>query len=356
MRKNYLDNLRWVMVVLVVIYHVIYIYNSVQPFGVVGPFRDVQYQDAYQYIVYPWFMAVLFVVSGVSSRLYLENHTQKEFVNSRTLKLLVPSTIGLFAFAWIQGYYNMQISKSYETMTNVPAPVKYIILSVSGSGVLWFVQVLWIFSMLLILVRKIDKDRFYNLCSKTNIVILLAMTIPLYLFAQILNTPVVTVYRFGIYGFAFFAGYFVFSHEEVVDRLSKWAIPLAAAAVVLGAVYTVGYFGENYAMEPVVNNVCACVYCWIAILALFACFKKWGDGTSAFAEFMKKKSWGLYIFHYLPLSVFAYYQRIYFSNMSPIIAYVITLVLAFAGAFALYEVISRIPVLRWCVLGIKGKR
>ena len=28
MRKNYLDNIRWVTVVLVVIYHVLYMYND----------------------------------------------------------------------------------------------------------------------------------------------------------------------------------------------------------------------------------------------------------------------------------------------------------------------------------------
>ena len=35
-RKPYLDNIRWATVVLVVIYHVIYMFNGVQPFGVIG--------------------------------------------------------------------------------------------------------------------------------------------------------------------------------------------------------------------------------------------------------------------------------------------------------------------------------
>ena len=37
-RKLYLDNIRWMTVVLVVIYHVVYMFNGVQPFGVIGPF------------------------------------------------------------------------------------------------------------------------------------------------------------------------------------------------------------------------------------------------------------------------------------------------------------------------------
>ena len=49
MRKSYLDHVRWITVVLVVIYHVIYMYNGIETFGVIGPFQKVQYQDAFQY-------------------------------------------------------------------------------------------------------------------------------------------------------------------------------------------------------------------------------------------------------------------------------------------------------------------
>lgn len=47
-RKLYLDNIRWMTVVLVVIYHVVYMFNGVQPFGVIGPFREHQLQDSRQ--------------------------------------------------------------------------------------------------------------------------------------------------------------------------------------------------------------------------------------------------------------------------------------------------------------------
>ena len=64
MRKYYLDNIRWMTVMLVVIYHVIYMYNAEGIPGVVGPITDqrIQYQDIFQYAVYPWFMPLLFIV------------------------------------------------------------------------------------------------------------------------------------------------------------------------------------------------------------------------------------------------------------------------------------------------------
>ena len=198
MRKAYLDNIRWITVVLVVIYHVIYIFNGVIQHGIIGPFSEHQPQDTYQYIVYPWFMLLLFVVSGMSARYELVKRTEKEFIRVRTRKYLVPSTIGLLVFGWVLGYYNMLMS----------GPILFLIMAVSGSGPLWYIQMLWLFSLILVLIRRIEKDGFYNICGKANLLTLILLVIPVYGAAQILNTPIIVVYRFGIYGLGFLIGYF----------------------------------------------------------------------------------------------------------------------------------------------------
>lgn len=356
MRKHYVDNIRWMTVVFVVIYHVIYMYNGVVKASVAGPFQEVQYQDVVQYILYPWFMVLLFIVSGMCARYYLEKHTDREFVRSRTRKLLVPSTIGLFVFQWIQGYFNMAFSNAFDTMPDqILGAVRYLLLVVSGIGVLWYIQVLWVVSMLLLLVRKLEKDRLYHICGKINILGLILLVIPVWGAAQILNTPVICVYRFGIYGCCFLLGYYVFSHEEVADRLKKWCILFAIAAIVLAACYVAVYFGENYAEKPVVNSPFSIVYAWCACLAILGCMKKWGDRTCRFFDFMSKKSFGLYVFHYLALSVMAYFLKEY-TPVTGFFAYLLSAVAAFGGGLALYEIISRIPLLNWCVLGIKKEK
>ena len=80
MRKNYLDNLRWFTVLLVVFYHIFYMYDSNGVAGGPGPFYKNQPWDIVEYILYPWFMILLYIVSGIASRHYLENHTEKEFL------------------------------------------------------------------------------------------------------------------------------------------------------------------------------------------------------------------------------------------------------------------------------------
>ena len=48
-RKHYLDNIRWLTVVIVVLYHVIYMYSEIDNPGVVGKITnlDVQYYDVF---------------------------------------------------------------------------------------------------------------------------------------------------------------------------------------------------------------------------------------------------------------------------------------------------------------------
>ena len=105
-----------------------------------------------------------------------------------------------------------------------------------------------------------EKDRLYAFGEKAALPVLFLLVISVWGAAQILNTPVICVYRFGIYGICFLLGYYVFSHEKVTDRLARVSVALAAAAVVLAVFYVRYYFGENYAEEPVVNSPFSILY------------------------------------------------------------------------------------------------
>ncbi|MCR5249745.1 MAG: acyltransferase [Lachnospiraceae bacterium] len=351
MRKYYLDNIRWITILLVVVYHVVMIFSGILH-GMGLPFKDVQYQDGVMYVLYPWFMILLFIVSGMSSRYYLEKHSLKDFVRVRTRKLLVPSTIGVLVAGCLQGYISMSIANAFDTIPEtLPGPILVMIMILSGQGVLWFIQMLWIFSMMLALVRKFEKGKLYALTEKTHIIVIILMGIPLWLSGQILNTPVITVYRFGIYAFAFFIGYFVFAHDEVIERISRLKFVFIAGAVILGTVYLYMHFGENFAVMPLVGSVEAVAFAWITILAVFGSAYSWGNKRGNVSAFVSGRSWGIYIFHYLCVSGTALLLRRY-TGLSELPCYLITAMAGFGGSILLYEIISRIPVLRWCVLGV----
>ncbi|MDD7702415.1 MAG: acyltransferase [Lachnospiraceae bacterium] len=356
MRRKYLDNIRWVTILIVIIYHVIYMFNGVTTYGVIGPFSEDQPQDIFLYIVYPWFMFLLFVVSGMAARFELDHKGESGFIRNRTRKYLVPSTIGLFVFWWILGYYNMLIGGAFESMGTVPKPVLYLIMCISGIGPLWYIQMLWLFSLILIWIRKIEKDRVYNLAAKTNVFIIVLLGIAVYGAAQVLNTPIVVVYRFGIYGLGFLLGYFIFSHEEVMEKLEKYWMLFGLLALAFCILFLVFNLGKPYPEHEVLDTFLCNMYAWFGTLGLLAFMKKWGDFHNGFSDWMCRKSWGLYVFHYLGIAISSWYIKMYLPQIPVFFVYLLVLVSGIAGALLLYEIISRIPVLRWCVLGIKHNK
>jgi hypothetical protein len=55
------------------------------------------------------------------------------------------------------------------------------------------------------------------------------------------------------------------------------------------------------------------------------------------------------------IAVSGWYLHILCPSLAPIIVYLLVTIAAFAGSYLLYEIMSRIPFLRWSVLGIKKK-
>ena len=369
-RKHFLDNIRWVTVLLVLFYHVIYFYNAKGVFGGIGGFYETQPWDAIMSILYPWFMMLLFLVAGISSKYSLsgsEGDTHRRFIKDRTRKLLVPSTIGLLVFQWMTGYFNTQVA-GVDVLSSVPQPVKHILRAFSGIGPLWFIQDLWLFSLLLVLIRKIEKgklhERIGRLFQKPSMGLTIGLVVVGYLLilagAQCsISHPnpesadgLWNLYRPLAYFVPFLLGYFVFSHESVQEMIAKIRIPVLIAAVVTGSIFTAMMYGKNDT-DPIVLKGWLCnLYAWFAMLAMLGCFKAWADTTSPFATYMTRSSFGIYIVHYLVVASLGYMMKRY-TSLAPWMMYVILFFAVMLLSPAIYEIVRRIPFVRWCVLGVK---
>jgi peptidoglycan/LPS O-acetylase OafA/YrhL len=373
-----MDNLRWVTVLLVLFYHVIYFYNNKGVFGGIGGFSKYpeckQYQDIVMYILYPWFMMLLFLVAGISSRYALEKMSASRFLGSRALKLLVPATIGLFVFQWMTGYFNTQVAalaQGTDLFADIPETVpngikiiiKYFAYSLSGIGPLWFIQDLWIFSLLIVLIKKLDKnDRFWNWCGKANIPVIILLGVLIWLASQTLimnprkDSPdgLYNLYKPLAYFVPFLMGYFVFSHDAVQERVKKMHWPMLICAVCACVALCWTGWGQDNTTPQFLSGWLNCLYAWLMILAMLGCFKAWFDKTNKFATYMTQSSFGIYVMHYLVIASLGYMMKMY-TNLAPWMMYVILFVAVMTIPFALYEIIKRIPFIRWCVLGMKKK-
>ena len=365
MRKHWMDNLRWVTVLLVLFYHVIYFYNNKGVFGGIGGFGTYpecpQYQDVVMYILYPWFMPLLFILAGISARYALEKKSAKEWFKARTRKLLVPGTIGLFVFHWMTGYFNTAVGRGLGVFDGLPAVAKYGLMAISGTGPLWFVQLLWLLSLVLLAIRAWDKkDKLWNACGKLNIVWIILLGVLFWASAQtLIKHPrpesadgLLNLYKPLFYLASFLLGYFVFSHEEVQQKLKQAWIPLLGCAVVAGTVLIVTTFGQDNTGALYMSSPLNCLYGWLACLAMMAWFQAKFDYTGKFAGYMTRTSFGLYVVHYLVVASLGYMMKMY-TQLPPVAMYVILTLAVFTLSPLLYEILHRIPFIRWCVLGEK---
>lgn len=353
MRLHYLDNIRWATVLLVLFYHVCYMFNGVGALGGIAGAKSLACFDAVLYFVYPWFMVLLFLIAGISARYALQKYSGREFIRLRVRKLLVPSTLGLFVLHWITGYLNIKMGGG---LAYIPSFLIYPISAVSGIGPLRFIQMLFLFSCVLVLLRRIDRnDRVWLFCGRANAAVVLGLFLPLWGAAQIWNLPVLTMYRFGIYFFAFLAGYYVFSHNKVQCMVEKMHISMLAAAVVGGACYTAYYYGTDYTSPQCLQSLLTNVYLWAAVLAVLGCAKAWFDRQTPATRYFSASSFGYYILHYPVLIVTCYVLHTCFS-LPAIWNYLIAFVVELGLTAVLYELLKRVPGLRYAVLGIRNSK
>lgn len=367
MRKQYLDNIRWITILLVVIFHIYFYYNNIGAeamFAGAAPYSGgMTFAGIFQYFVYPWFMLLLFVVAGMSARYALEKKTDREFLKARVDKLLVPSTLGVLAFGWIGGYVIYLHTASVNMPENVPVFVKIIIIECCGIGALWFCHVLLIASLILVLIRKILK-KFHGNDAKicrwfaakaggllSFIIIMAVCYLILWGGSHVLNMPLITSYRNGIYIPAFLFGYFIFSNDEVIEKLKKYVLPLFILAVLAGGFYISRCYGLAYTDIAVLSRWDLNLYAFLMILLVLGAGARFLDFRNLFTDYMKRSCFGIYVLH-IPVMLVTNYLLV--GNQLPMAAvYGIELCSALLFSCLLYEVIRRVPVFRYWILGVR---
>lgn len=355
-RLDYLDNIRWITVVLVIIYHIIYLFNNSGVISNIGV-KGIPIMDTFLIFVYPWFMCLLFIISGISCNYSLRKRSNKEFIKDRAKRILLPSVLGIFIYGWISGFITAQYTDMFAgNGNNIPGFIKYFIYSLMGIGPLWFCHVLFIGSLLIVLIRKIDKkEKINNLCKKINLPILFILVLLVWGSSFILNTPLITVYRFGIYLFMMLLGYYVFSNQELIKKLEKISIQLSLISVVTGICYVYTYYGQNYTDNKILNSFFTNLYLWIMILSIMGIGSKFLNFKNKFTVYMTKNNFNIYILHYVVVLLLGY-VTVTFLNLPFILNYIVILIGTIIALPILIEIVKRIPIIRFMVLGISKNK
>ena len=351
MRRHFIDNIKSLTILLVVIYHSIYIFNSVGVYSNIN-IKGIPQMDMLLYFIYPWLMCLMFLVAGICARYSLQKRSENKFINERTRKLIVPSTFGVFLIGWINGFIT---SKYIDILGGIEVPgiIKYFVYCFIGIGPLWFLHELFLATLIVLVIRYFDKnDDIYRFCAELNIVVILLLFLVVWGSSFVFNISLITVYRNGIYIVMFLFGYYIFSNNNIQKKLAENYFPIISTSLIMAIVYVWYYYGTNYTDEKCLTSFYTNLYLWVMILGIMGFGKAHLEFDNKVMRFLKNRSFGLYVLHY-PVTLCSAYIIITYFNIPMVYVYILVLLATVIVSLICYEILKRIPGVRFILFGIK---
>lgn len=367
MRKYYLDNIRWIIILVLFPYHTLLLYSSIGSYYF--HVANSVFANAFILTFAPWFMQLLFTVAGIATYYSLKKRSTREYIKERVTKLLIPTVAGVFLviplsvyFGFLyNGYTGSVISLWLTIFTN---PLDYL-----GNGIilgpLWFLLYLFVVSLVALpIIMKYKNSQWRIPLENVTIPKLLLLIIPLAIGSVFLNFyPEKSILQFFL---LFLFGYFLLSNDGIQEKLEDKRWPLFLSFVSITIVYLLITLPSldsavNTNTTPVLSLE-AILYIfilklwensimWLGVLGVMGMGKHYLEFKNKATLYLSGASFPIYIFHIVWVNLFAYYIIGWIPFMP--LQVILTLALSFVFTIATIQVVKRIPGIRF-LFGIKG--
>lgn len=346
MRKHYIDNLRWITLLILVPYHAAMAWNVwAEPNYIY--FEGNRFISSIIVFFSPYFMPLLFVLAGISTKFALQKRTNKEYLIERVKRLFIPFLFGTIVLMPIMAYLADRFNCSYSGGFLEHYAIfftKYTdLIGADGGfslGQFWFLLYLLIISVvgvgiIALLERFVSKAEmtipFWFVC---------VLGLPLPLLSELLSIGGKSLVE---YIYLFMLGYFIFADEEIISKAEKncWLLfGIGLAATILN-VYLFIWADKEFALLNILTKY---VSEWIMIIALIGLAKRFLDFSGKVSNYMNKRSFLFYIYHFIWVVLFQYILYGVVGNHT-FILFIGTVLLAYVVTFICCEISIRIPFL-----------
>lgn len=346
MRRHYIDNLRWMILLVLIPYHAAMAWN------VWGEPNYITLEGSRvlsSFIVFfsPFFMPLLFVLAGISTRFALQKRTCGEYIAERSKRLLVPLLFGTVVLMPVMAYLADRFNCSYSGGFLAHYAVFFTkftdLIGADGGfsfGQFWFLLYLWVISLVSVgviaLIKKIAPDKE----SVLPFWAVIALGLPLPLLSDLVSVGGKSLAE---YTFLFLLGYFVFADEKTVSRAEKhgrWLLAVGMAAAILN-VYLFIWSGKDYGA---LNNAAKFAAEWFMILALLGLGRRYLNFGGKAARYMSSRSFLFYVYHFVWVVAFQYLLHPVCAGSTAAL-FAGSVIAAFPATFICCEITARIPVL-----------
>ncbi len=353
MRKHYIDNLRWVTILILIPYHAAMAWN------VWGEPNYIFFEGnrAISSIVVffsPYFMPLLFTLAGISTRLALKKRTVKEYMCERIKRLFIPLLFGATALMPIMAYIADKFNYSYNDGFFRHYAVFFTrFTDMTGAdggfslGQFWFLLYLLVISMVSVAALSLFKKIPPKTEKNIPFLLVVILGLPLPLLSELLS---VGGKSFAEYTYLFLVGYFVFSNDKTIITAEKkrWILFAVGASAAVLSVYLFIWSDKKYAL---LNTAAKYVSEWFMIIALIGLAKKYLNFSEKISGYMAKTSFAFYFWHFIWVVLFQYLLYKIVGNNTPVL-FIGSTLLSYCMTFLSCLINIKIPFL--CFLtGVK---
>lgn len=346
MRKYYIDNLRWIVLLILIPYH------TAQAWNVWGESNYIFFEAnrlISSIIVFtsPFFMPLMFLLAGISTRYALRRRTVKEYLSERVKRLLPPLLFGIAVLVPVMAFLADKFHYSY----NGGFFEHYLIFFTKFTdrtgydggfsfGQFWFVLYLLIISAVGVgIITLINKIKALS-GKHVPLWAVLLFGLPLPLLNDLLS---IAGYSFAEFTYLFVIGYYFFADDVIICKLEKSMLiflSIGFAASVL-YVYMFVWSGKDFG---ILNDISRFVSEWFSTLGLIGLSKKCLDFKGKIQDYMSKRSFLFYTWHFVWVVGFQYLLYSVFGNNTAILFFG-TVVLSYIATFICCEICIRVPFL-----------
>ena len=367
-RLFYIDNIRWLLIVFVVIDHLSVTYDNMGSWF----YKEPATLDAFSFTVFgmigsfldAFFMGLLFFVAGYFSVSSLEKKGTKKFLKDRFIRLGIPTLVFMLILSPLTNYIIQFFSyKPFYNYVYYLTSFRFL----SESGPLWFCLALLgfsiVYSFVNLFIKSKKEDKKFNLNSKHLFLLILILTVFTFLFRIFWSAGGSNEFvfynlqlgKFAQYIILYSAGIFAFKNnllEDVSYNSGKlwlklalfigvpvWIILLAFGGAFKGNVDP--FFGGIH-WQSVAYALWESFFCIAISVGLLGTFRGKYNSQGMFTNFISKNAFGVYVFH-PPIIVFI---TMLFSGliMYPLLKMVLMALICIPICFCFIYFIRKIPI------------
>lgn len=295
----------------------------------------------------PYFMPVLFILAGISTKFALQKRTGKEYLVERVKRLLVPFFFGTILLVPVMSYIGDKFNDSYNGSFLQHYGIfftKYTDLTGADGGFsvgqFWFLLYLFLISAVSIGVFTLLKKADFKFKKPIPFWLVLVLGLPLPLLSQWLSIGGKSLAE---YTYLFLIGYFVFTDEKVINKAekNKWLLFAVGLAASILNVYLFIWSDKEFIL---LHTIAKYISEWFMVIALIGLAKRYLNFNGKISGYMRARSFLFYTYHFIWVVLFQYLLYGIFAD-NTVALYIGTVVLSYFMTFLCCEINIRIPLL-----------